>query len=43
MEECQLGAQILCDHTTFILHQVHADIHALQLVKSMDCGCVWEG
>ncbi len=36
MEECQLNAQILCDCTTTILHQVHENIHALQLVKSMD-------
>jgi len=36
VEECQLGAQILCVRTTTILHQVHEDIHALQLVKSMD-------
>ncbi len=31
-----MGAQILYDCTTSILHQVHEDIHALQLIKSMD-------
>jgi hypothetical protein len=35
-EECQLGGQIICDHTTTTLHRVYVDIHALQLVKSMD-------
>jgi hypothetical protein len=33
-EECQLGGQILCDHTMAILHQMYVDIHAL--TKSMD-------
>jgi len=36
VEECRLGGQILCDHTMAIFHQVYVDIHALQLVKSMD-------
>jgi hypothetical protein len=36
VEECQLGGQTICDHTTAIFHQMYVDIHALYLVKSMD-------
>jgi hypothetical protein len=36
VEECQLGGQIICDHTTTTLHWMYVNIHALQLVKSMD-------
>jgi hypothetical protein len=29
VKECQLGGQILCDHTMATHHQVYVDIHAL--------------
>ncbi len=28
-KECQLGGQIICDHTIATFHQVYVDIHAL--------------
>jgi hypothetical protein len=31
VEECQLGGQMICDHTIAILHRMYVDIHALYL------------
>ncbi len=36
VEECQLAGQLVCDDTMTILHKIYANIHALQLVKTMD-------